>query len=75
MAQRSYDLPFGIDRGKVPADFKAFHIRIGEKMEALTNFFEAINKLLGVSTPGELLFHPVFLGICIALFIYALATG
>lgn len=44
-------------------------------MEALTNFFEAINKLLGVSTPGELLFHPVFLGVCIALFIYALATG
>jgi hypothetical protein len=49
--------------------------RIGEKMEALTNFFEAINKFLGVSTPGELLFHPVFVGTCIVLFIYALATG
>ncbi len=49
--------------------------QIGEKMEALANFFEAINKFLGVSTPGELLFHPVFLGACIILFIYALATG
>jgi hypothetical protein len=49
--------------------------RTGEKMEALTNFFEAINRFLGVSTPGELLFHPVFMGLCIALFIYALATG
>jgi hypothetical protein len=44
-------------------------------MEALTNFFEAINKFLGVSTPGELLFHPVFVGTCIVLFLYALFTG
>lgn len=44
-------------------------------METMSRFFEYINQLLGVSSPGELLFHPVFIGLCIAVFIYAVATG
>jgi hypothetical protein len=42
-------------------------------MQTLTNFFESINKLLGVSGPGELIVHPVFIGLCVILFLYALA--
>jgi hypothetical protein len=30
--------------------------------------------MLGVSGPKELLFHPVFLGFCVILFIYALVS-
>ena len=44
-------------------------------MEAMASFFESINKLLGVSGPGELVFHPVFIGLCIAIFIYSLIKG
>jgi len=44
-------------------------------MDTLANFFESINRLLGVSGPGELVFHPVFIGLCVAIFIYAVATG
>ncbi|MBI5252101.1 MAG: hypothetical protein HY912_21610 [Desulfomonile tiedjei] len=44
-------------------------------METLANFFESINKFLGVSTPMELVFHPVFMGVMIVLFLYALFTG
>ena len=43
-------------------------------MEAMANFFESINRLLGVSGPGELVMHPVFLGVCLAAFIYALVA-
>lgn len=43
-------------------------------MEAMANFFESINRFLGVGGPGELVMHPVFLGICLAAFIYALVT-
>lgn len=41
-------------------------------MQALAEFFESINRALGVSGPGELIFHPVFIGLCLAIFIYAL---
>jgi hypothetical protein len=44
-------------------------------MEALSNFFEAINRFLGVSGPGELVTHPVFLVLCIVAFLYTLFTG
>lgn len=44
-------------------------------MEALTNFFQSINQMLGVAGPGELIFHPVFLGICMVLFLYGLFAG
>ncbi len=44
-------------------------------MEAMANFFESINRLLGVSGPGELVMHPVFLGVCLAAFIYALVRA
>jgi hypothetical protein len=44
-------------------------------METLANFFEAINRLLGISGPGELVVHPVFIGICIVGFLYTLFTG
>jgi hypothetical protein len=44
-------------------------------METLGNFFEAINRLLGVSGPGELVTHPVFIGLCIVAFLYTLFTG
>ncbi|MEJ2717134.1 MAG: hypothetical protein P8182_08335 [Deltaproteobacteria bacterium] len=44
-------------------------------METMSNFFESLNTLLGVKTPGELLFNPIFIGICIAVFIYCLIKG
>lgn len=43
-------------------------------MESMANFFESINRLLGVSGPGELVMHPVFLGFCFVAFVYALVT-
>ncbi|MGO9570670.1 MAG: hypothetical protein ACLP5H_24330 [Desulfomonilaceae bacterium] len=43
-------------------------------MESMSNFFESINRLLGVSGPGELVMHPVFLGLCVVAFIYTLVT-
>jgi len=43
-------------------------------METLAKFFDSINRLLGVSTPGELIFHPVFIGFCIVAFIYCFLT-
>lgn len=43
-------------------------------METMSNFFEWINRLLGVSGPGELIMHPAFLGLCFAFFIYAVLT-
>ncbi len=42
----------------------------GDIMEALANFFESINKALGVKGPSELIFHPVFIGSCVIAFIY-----
>jgi hypothetical protein len=44
-------------------------------MDALASFFDAINRFLGVSGPGELVAHPVFIGICIVAFLYTLFTG
>ena len=43
-------------------------------METMSNFFESINRLLGVSGPGELVMHPAFLGLCFAVFVYAVIT-
>lgn len=43
-------------------------------MEALAQFFEAINKMMGVSGPKELVLHPVFIGLCVGIFIYAIVT-
>ena len=44
-------------------------------METLANFFDRINDLLGVSGSGELATHPVFIGLCVIIFIYAWLTG
>jgi hypothetical protein len=44
-------------------------------MKTLAAFFEGINDLLGISGAGELLFHPVFIGICIAICIYSFVKG
>jgi hypothetical protein len=44
-------------------------------METLGHFFESINQLLGVTGPGELIFHPVFIGICVVLFLYGVFAG
>lgn len=44
-------------------------------METMASFFDWINSLLGIKTPGELIFHPAFLGFCIIAFIYFLITG
>ncbi len=44
-------------------------------MEILTNFFEWINDLLGVSGGGELVINPVFIGFCVLIFVYAILTG
>jgi hypothetical protein len=43
-------------------------------METMSDFFEWINGLLGVTGPRELVMHPVFLGLCLAVFIYAVLT-
>lgn len=44
-------------------------------METLANFFESINRLLGVSGPRELIVNPIFIGLCIVFFLYSLFTG
>jgi len=44
-------------------------------MEALAHFFESINRLLGVTGPGEMIFHPIFIGICVVLFLYGVFAG
>jgi hypothetical protein len=44
-------------------------------METLANFFDWINDLLGVSGAGELVTHPVFIGVCVIFFVYAFLTG
>ncbi|MGO9122419.1 MAG: hypothetical protein ACLQPD_32995 [Desulfomonilaceae bacterium] len=44
-------------------------------METLANFFDWINDLLGVSGAGELTSHPIFIGLCILILIYAWLTG
>ncbi len=43
-------------------------------METMAKFFDSINRLLGVSTPGELIFHPVFIAVCVIAFIYFVLT-
>jgi len=43
-------------------------------METMANFFESINRALGVTGPGDLVMHPVFLGLCVVAFIYAWVT-
>ncbi len=46
----------------------------GDLMETMANFFEWINRLLGVSGPGELVMHPVFIGFCVVAFVYTVYT-
>ena len=43
-------------------------------METLANFFDWINNLLGVSSGSELIVHPVFLGFCLIIFLYAVVS-
>lgn len=40
-------------------------------MESLAHFFDWINQMLGVKNSTELVFHPYFLGLILAMFIYA----
>jgi hypothetical protein len=44
-------------------------------METLTHFFDWINDLLGVKSGGELVTHPIFIGFCVLIFIYAWFSG
>jgi hypothetical protein len=44
-------------------------------MQGISSFFESINKYLGVSGPGDLIFHPAFIGFCLLIFIYATWVG
>ncbi len=44
-------------------------------METLTNFFDWIDDLLGVSSASELATHPIFIGFCVVFFIYAWFSG
>jgi hypothetical protein len=44
-------------------------------MQTLANFFESINKFFGVKSGGELIFHPVFIGIAVVVFIYCFAKN
>jgi hypothetical protein len=41
-------------------------------MQSIVDLFEAINRYLGVSGPADLVVHPIFLGFCILLLLYAL---
>lgn len=40
-------------------------------METMAKFFEWINTVMGVKSGGELIFHPVIIGIFIVIFIYS----
>jgi len=40
-------------------------------MEAMAEFFEWINSLLGVKSGSELIFHPVVIGLFVVMFIYS----
>jgi hypothetical protein len=44
-------------------------------MQGMTHFFESINRYLGVGGPGDLIFHPAFVGLCLVIFIYATWVG
>ncbi|MBM4325617.1 MAG: hypothetical protein FJ118_00510 [Deltaproteobacteria bacterium] len=44
-------------------------------METMARFFDWINRLFGVESGGELLFHPVFIGFFIVAFVYCLIKG
>ncbi len=44
-------------------------------METLTNLFDWINDLLGVSSGAELALHPIFIGFCALIFVYAWFSG
>jgi hypothetical protein len=44
-------------------------------METLTNLFDWINDLLGVSSGAELALHPVFIGFCVLILVYAWFSG
>ncbi len=44
-------------------------------MKTLAEFFEGINRFFGVKGPAELLYNPWFIGICIAVAIYAFIKG
>ena len=44
-------------------------------MQAMAEVFEWVNRLLGVKTPGELVFHPVFIELCVVLFVFGLIKG
>jgi hypothetical protein len=68
-------LPFHLAHDKVASASSVFSLnQSGDVMETMTNFFEWINRLLGVSGPGELVMHPVFLGFCVLAFVYAVVT-
>jgi hypothetical protein len=43
-------------------------------MQAMAEFFDAINRWLGVTGPADLAFHPVFIGIAVIAFVYAVYT-
>lgn len=47
----------------------------GSVMETMAEFFDWINDLLGVKDQKELVLHPVFLGLCVAVFVYTLIKG
>lgn len=44
-------------------------------METLAGFFDWVNELLGVSSGSQLVVHPVFIGFCVILLLYAFLVG
>ena len=44
-------------------------------METLASIFDWFNEFLGVSGAGQLVVHPVFIGFCVALLLYAFISG
>ncbi len=44
-------------------------------MEAMAEFFEWLNRMLGVEGPADLIFNPWFIGLMILGFIYSFIKG
>ncbi len=44
-------------------------------MDTLASIFDWINDFLGVTGAGQLVIHPIFIGFCVILLLYAFFTG
>ena len=44
-------------------------------MQAMAEVFEWVNRLLGVKGPEQLIFHPVFIALCVILVVFGFIKG